>query len=148
MRETLLHGEVRGGPDDTTGPLPVVSPDQLHTHSLLTPIQAFRWFIEYGGRYGMGWENRVTRVIPPTPAPFHAGIATPHLRSPLLVVMSPEDEMPGANSDVTMAAFVAAPEPKQLIEIPGGHFGLLHYPSEVFDRASEAQRDFLLSTLK
>jgi hypothetical protein len=49
----------------------VVSADQLNTPSLLTPIQAFRWFIEYGGRYGTGWQNRANRVLPATPCPFH-----------------------------------------------------------------------------
>lgn len=75
LRNTLLQDMIDNEPPETTGPVPVVSPDQLGTPSLLTPIQAFRWFIEYGGRHGTGWENRVTRVVPQTPCPFHAGIA-------------------------------------------------------------------------
>ena len=31
---------------------------------------------------------------------------------------------------------------KTKIEIDGVHFGLLFYPSELFDQASTAQRDF------
>ncbi len=148
MRETLLHGEIGGGAGGRKdGPMPVVSADQLNTPSMLTPIQAFRWFIEHGGRHGSGWENRATRVIPSTPAPFHAGIATPHLRAPLLMMIAPEDEMPGADPDVSGAAFRAAAGPKELMEIDGGHFGLLWHPSEHFDRASQAQRRFLARTL-
>lgn len=147
LRDTLLHGDVRGGPEDTVGPLPVVSPDQLNGPSLLLPIQAFRWFVEYGGRFGTGWRNVVTRVEPPTPAPFHAGIATPHLHRPFLMMIAPGDEMPAANPAVSGAAYRAAPGPKELIEIDGGHFGLLHHPSELFDFASRAQRDFLVRTL-
>ena len=147
LRDTLLSGEVSGEPEDKTGPLPVVSPDQLQTPSLLTPIQAFRWFIEYGGRHGTGWENRVTRVIPRTPSPFHAGIAAPHLHQPLLMIMAPEDEMPGSNPKVSRAVYESAAGPKELFEIGGGHFGLLHYPSDLFDQAAGAQRDFLLRTL-
>lgn len=107
LRSTLLHGSVAGGPDDTTGPLSVVSPDQPGSPSLLTPIQALRWFIDYGGRHGTGWENRVTRVVPATPAPFHAGLAAPHLACPLLLMVAPEDEMAGANPAVSRATFGA-----------------------------------------
>jgi uncharacterized protein len=148
MGDTLLHGEIGGGTDGTTdGPMPVVSADQLNTPSLLSPIQAFRWFNEYGGRHGTGWVNEATRSIPSTPAPFHAGIATPHLRHPLLMMIAPEDEMPGASPKVSDAAYQAAPGLKQLIEIDGGHFGLLWHPSDLFDHASRAQRDFLVRHL-
>ena len=150
LRDSLRGGPVGGDPNDateTTGPLPVVSADQLGTPSLLTPIQAFRWFIEYGGRHGTGWENRVTRVLPKAPGPFHAGIAARHLRRPLLMMIAPEDEMRGANPEVARAAYDAVPGRKELVEIEGGHFGLLHYPSVAFDRASRTQRDFLVRTL-
>jgi pimeloyl-ACP methyl ester carboxylesterase len=147
LRETLLEGDVRGEPGDIQGPLPVVSSDQLHTPSLLPPIQAFRWFIEYGGRYGTGWVNVATRVLPNTRAPFHAGIAAPHLHRPVLMMIAPQDEMPQAIPDVSRAAYRSLPAAKQLFEIDGGHFGLLHHPSELFDVASRAQRDFLVQTL-
>jgi len=144
LRETLQHGDVAGGPLDTQGPLPVVSSDQLAAPSLLLPIQAFRWFIEYGGRHGTGWLNVATRVVPQTPTPFHAGIAAPHLRRPLLMLIAPRDEMPQANPAVSRAAYHAVPGAKQLVDIDGGHFGLLHYPSDLFDISSHAQRDFLI----
>lgn len=148
MRDSLLNGEVGAGVEGTrAGPMPVVSSDQLNTPSQLSPIQAFRWFIEYGGRHGMGWLNRATIFTPTTPAPFHAGIATPHLDRPLLMMIAPQDEMPGANPRVSGAAYEAAPGPKELVEIDGGHFGLLWHPSEVFDRSSRAQRDFLVRIL-
>jgi hypothetical protein len=37
---------------------------------------------------------------------------------------------------------------KELIEIDGGHFGLLYYPGELFDKASKAQCDFLKQHLQ
>ncbi len=110
LRDTLHDGAVDAGPGDRADPLPVVSADQLNTPSLLTPIQAFRWFIEYGGRHGTGWENRATRVVPATPCPFHAGIAAPHLLAPLLMMIAPEDEMPAANPAVSRAALGARSE--------------------------------------
>jgi alpha-beta hydrolase superfamily lysophospholipase len=148
LRETLSDGDVAGGPADTEGPMPVVSADQLNTPSILPPIQAFRWFVEYGGRHGTGWLNVATRVVPRTTAPFHPGIAAPHLRVPLLMLIAPHDEMPRAVPDVSRAAYDAVRATKQLLEIDGGHFGLLHYPSDVFDQASTAQRDFLVQTLR
>ena len=68
--QTLLHGDVTGTAATTTGPMPVVSFDPQSLPSLLQPIQAFRWFVEYGGRPGSGWVNRASRVIPPTPVPY------------------------------------------------------------------------------
>jgi hypothetical protein len=40
-----------------------------------------------------------------------------------------------------------APQPKQLVEVEGGHFGIIHYPGALFDEASEAQVKFLLNHL-
>jgi uncharacterized protein len=143
FRETLLTGDVSGSPETTAGPLPVVSFDQLGSPSFLTPVSAFRWFIEYGGRHGSGWLNWATRVTPVTPVPFHAGLCAPHVQAPILFMIAPEDEMPAANPVVSRQAYNEAPEPKELFEIAGGHFGLLHYPSALFDQASRVQRDFL-----
>lgn len=147
LRHTLQDGDISGGPDETVGPLPVVSADQIHAPSLLHPIQAYRWFVEYGGRFGTGWDNRATRVTPRTPAPFHAALVAPHIRCPILMQISPVDEMAGANPAVARAVCVATRGPKELMEIDGGHFGLLHHPSPWFDEASGAQRAFLLRTL-
>jgi pimeloyl-ACP methyl ester carboxylesterase len=143
LRETLLRGDINGGPDVTVGPLPVVSADQIHAPSLLTPIQAYRWFIEYGGRFGTGWENRATRVTPATAAPFHAGLAAPHIGCPALIQISPFDEMPGADPAVALAVAASIPGSKEIMEVGGGHFGLLHHPSRWFDEASAAQTEFL-----
>jgi hypothetical protein len=147
LRETLLAGDVSASQETTVGPLPVVSFDQLGSPSFLTPVSAFRWFIDYGGRHGSGWLNWATRVTPVTPAPFHAGLCAPHLQAPILFMIAPDDEMPAANPVVSRHAYDAAPQPKELFEIAGGHFGLLYHPSALFDRASAAQRDFLLRRL-
>ena len=86
-------------------------------------------------------------VLPTTPAPYHVGLATPHLRTPLLALIAPDDEMPGADPAIARAAIEAAPADTEILEIEGGHFGLLWYPGAQFDRAVEAQRDFLLRVL-
>lgn len=147
VRETLLNGDVSPTPETTTGPMPVVSFDQIGTPSHLKPLTAFRWFMEYGGRFQTNWENYVTVVTPDTPAPFHPGLCAPHLRASLLMLVARDDEMPGSKADIARLVFDAAPEPKKLVELEGGHFGLLHYPSELFAQASGIQRDFLVERL-
>jgi uncharacterized protein len=143
IQETLLNGNLSSIPKVTIGPMPVVSFDQVGAPSYLTPLTAFRWFIEYGGRFKTNWENRVTVVIPDTPTPFHPGLCAPYLRASLLMLIAHDDEMPGAETNISTKVFEAAPEPKKLIELDGGHFGLLHYPSPLFDLASNRQRVFL-----
>lgn len=134
-------------PKSTVGPKAVVSADQLGAPSLLEPITAFRWFIDYGGRPGTGWQNRASIEVADTPVAYHAGLCSPHLKGASLWVIANDDEMPDAEPHVARAAFEVAPEPKELLTIDGGHFGLLYYPSELFDRVSAAQADFLVRRL-
>jgi uncharacterized protein len=51
--------------------------------------------------------------------------------------------MPGSVPDISRDAFERVRGPKEWIEVNGGHFGLLYFPSAEFDRASAVQRDFL-----
>ena len=143
IRTCLLDGDVTGGPDMTVGPLPVVSPDQLGTPSLLEPVQAFRWFMDRGGRHGTGWLNHVTRVVPETPVPYNPVLCAPFVSPPILMMVAPNDEMTHANYEVSRLAYKLLPEPKQWHDIAGGHFGLLYHPSALFDEAARIQSSFL-----
>lgn len=142
IRRTLEDGDVRGGPESTTGPLPVVSFDQHAIPSLLHPVQAFRWFIDQGGRPGSGWVNRVTRVIPPTLVPYSPYLCAPFVKQAMLLMVAPEDEMVHANPAVARAAFELLAGPKRWYEIAEGHFGLLYPATERFREASQAQAGF------
>ena len=121
----------------------VVSPDQLGTPSLLAPIQAFRWFVEYGGRPGSAWLNRATRVIPPTPVPYSPYLCAPYVQAKMLVMASPTDEMVHANYEVTKSAYSLMPGIKNWYDIADGHFGLLYCQSDRFDEAVSIQTNFL-----
>jgi uncharacterized protein len=147
IEQTLARGDVRGSPETTTGPLPVVSPDPLARPSLLEPIQAFRWFIEYGGRPGSRWLNTATRVVPLTPVPFSPLLCAPFVRAPTLMMVAPEDEMVHANPRIAKHAYSLLACPKEWYEIAGGHFGLLYTPGERFDEASRVQAAFLAKWL-
>jgi dienelactone hydrolase len=146
-RDVYRDGPSPATPDLATDRQPVVSFDQRSTPSILEPITAFRWFIDYGGRPGTGWLNWASGRAPDLPVAFHAGLAAPHLRGSSLWVIAGDDEMPGAEPDIARAAFESAPEPKELVLVDSGHFGLLYHPSELFDRVSEAQASFLARTL-
>jgi uncharacterized protein len=89
----------------------------------------------------------VTRVIPKTPVPYHPSLCAPHVRIPTLAMIAPDDEIAGAVPAVSLAAYETILGPKKLIELEGGHFGLLFYPSELFERYAQAQRDFLCEVL-
>jgi poly(3-hydroxybutyrate) depolymerase len=145
IREVFLRGEVSGTPETTAGPMPVVSFDQIRHPSLLKPVSAFRWFMEHGERHGSGWANDVTRVIPPTPAPFSPMLCAPYVKAATLMMVAPEDEMVQCNPQVSRRVYDLLGGPKQWYEIAGGHFGLLWHPSELFDEATRVQREFLRS---
>jgi fermentation-respiration switch protein FrsA (DUF1100 family) len=133
-------------PASTIGPAPVVSPDQLRTPSLLTPITAFHWFQRFGTMPGTLWANRATVVDTDTNPAYHAELCSPHIHCPSLWVVA-DDEMPGAAPEVTLAAYSAASGPKELLEIEGGHFGLLYPGTETFDRVADAQCRFVATHL-
>ena len=147
LTDIFSRGDVRGSAQTTTGPLPVVSCDQMGTPSLLKPIQAFRWFIDYGGRAGTQWMNSVTRVIPVTPVPYHPVLCAPFVTAPTLLMVAPDDEMVHANYSVARQAYELLSGPKQWHDIAGGHFGLLYYPSELFEEASRVQIQFCIRWL-
>jgi pimeloyl-ACP methyl ester carboxylesterase len=110
-------------------------------------LTAFRWFMEYGSRYGTGWQNWVTGVIRDGSEPYQPVLCASWVRAPALFVIATDDEMPGASSAVSRLAFDRLPGPKELLEVDGGHFGLLYHPGALFDVASRAERDFLIRHL-
>jgi fermentation-respiration switch protein FrsA (DUF1100 family) len=143
FKETILSGDIVPLPEEVEGPMPVVSDDQIRRPSALTPLTAYRWFIEYGGHFGSKWVNDVTRARPKTTAPWHPGLAAGHISCPSLFVVSPEDEMPGSVPAVARDVYNKITGPKEWFEIAGGHFGLVYFPSPEFEAASSAQAHFL-----
>lgn len=143
LSKAALSPDVLNYGRPTLGPIPVVSADQVRQPSALKPLSAFRWFIEYGGRFGSGWANDVTVALGETPIPWQPGLCGPHIEAPVLMIVSPEDEMVRANPSVARAVFDSLKGPKEWRPIAGGHFGLLYHPSGIFDEAREAQVSFL-----
>ena len=147
-KETLLLENIKSLPHTTTEHMPIVSIDQLGTPSALTDLTAYNWFIEYGGRFGTNWKNIVSFSNIEVPDNFNLGQFTDKLKAPILMVVATDDEMNGANPQVTKYVYDHIDQPKEWVDIDGGHFGLLYYPSELFDKSSKAQIEFLIKYLK
>lgn len=148
LKNLFENGEMSGTPETTEGPMPVVSFDQTGLPSMLKPIQAFRWFIEYGGRYDSGWLNKVTRVLPSTDVPFSPYLAAPFVSAPTLMMTARNDEMIHCNPGVQLSVFEKIQAQKEFYEIDGGHFGLLYSPGKLFDEAVARQTEFLNRVFK
>lgn len=147
IADTISNGNVQPSPGDIHGPMPVVSDDQIRRPSALQPLTAYRWFIEYGGRLGTQWVNDVTRAQPRTAEPWHPGLCAPHVSCPTMFLVAHDEEMKNASPVVARHAFDRIAGAKEWVDLEGGHFGLLYYPSELFDRASSAQTEFLTKHL-
>ncbi|MFK5855444.1 MAG: CocE/NonD family hydrolase [Bacteroidota bacterium] len=147
-KKAVMSDDIMGMSNTVIEQMPIVSSDQFGTPSVLVEITAYRWFIEYGGRYGTNWNNVVSYSDIQTPELYHTGQCAPHLKAPVLMIVATNDEMDGANPEVTYEIFNMIKQPKEWVDIDGGHFGLLHYPSALFDKSSKAQIDFLNKYLK
>ncbi len=143
FRETVLSGVVEPSSEEVSGPLPVVSDDQVRQPPALRPLTAHRWFSEYGGRPGTGWVNEITRAQPKTLVPWQPGLCARHVSCPTLFLVAPDDEMPASLPAVTRHAYEQLAGPKEWVDLDGGHFGLLYFPSEAYERASSIQTRFL-----
>ena len=147
-KKAVMRNDIMGMSHTIVEQMPIVSSDQLGTPSVLVEITAYRWFIEYGGRYGTNWNNVVSLSGIDSPALYHTGQCAPHLKAPILMIVATNDEMDGANPEVVYEIFNLIKQEKEWVDIDGGHFGLLHYPSILFDKSSQAQIDFLNKYLK
>jgi len=143
LRSTASSSNVLGFGGPAHGPLPVVSVDQARHPSALKPLTAFRWFVEYRGRLDSNWLNDVTVALGDTPMAWQPGLCVPHINVPVLMIVSPEDEMVRANPAVTRSIFESLKGSKEWHSIAGGHFGLLYHPSSLFFAACEVQMQFL-----
>ena len=147
FRDAFLEKDVLEMPVQISGPMPVVSDNPERQSCFLPPRTAWRWFMEYGGKPGSGWKNEATRAMPDLPVPWHVGLCAPHIEAPVQMMIAPEDEIISANPDVSRAVFQLLAGPKALVEISGGHFGLLWHPGDLFDQAVANQIAFLRENL-
>jgi hypothetical protein len=99
-----------------------------------------------GRRPGTRWRNEFTlRSGGPDAPVWDPGVCLPFVAPrALLMVVASEDRL--AATDVALAGFARAGEPKRLELVPGDHF--VPYDGEGFARARAAMVDFLRDALR
>jgi pimeloyl-ACP methyl ester carboxylesterase len=128
------------------GPEPIVAPDP--TVECMSPSpQAFRWFIDYGGRHGSGWLNQWSYAISDVGVPHSPYDCLPQVDVPALVVAGRDDEISVCVPSVQQTALSLTNGSQFWHQIDGGHFGALYHPSPVADEMTRIQLDFLAENL-
>ncbi|MFS4466978.1 alpha/beta hydrolase [Maribacter sp. 2210JD10-5] len=146
IKEILLNEHLEKLDKEETSIMAVVSPNQQNMSSALKELTAYRWFIEYGGRFDTNWQNSVSfSTFKSSPKNYHRGIAASFIKVPTLLVVGKNDEMEGASDIIAKTVFDKISQPKKIVFLEGGHFGLLEHPSELFNQSSMVQIDFIKS---
>lgn len=136
LRDALRAG-TRGAPADPLGPLTVVSDDPA-VPAFLPQEESWAFFSTAGA--GTAWRNEVTLALDGGPVPFDPGLAVAHVAPrPLLMIVATDDRL--AATDVALAAFERAGEPKELLLLEGHHF--VCYDGDGLDRSVAATIAFL-----
>lgn len=147
LRAALLD-ESGAGPADRpaepVGPMPVVA-ERPGERCFLPHPESARWFLSNGRRPGSRWRNEFTLRSSAADAPlWDPGVCAPFVAPrALLMVVASEDRL--AATDVALASFERAGEPKQLEILAGDHFA--PYDGEAFARASAVMAAFLRRSL-
>jgi uncharacterized protein len=105
-------------PDNTVGPLPVVTEHGADGGAVLPQTEAAEWFLDEGRRAGARWQNRV--LLPTNMGDFDPALALPRLHTPTLLVLASDDRV--APTAAGLAAFEVLPGTKELLVIDGHHF--------------------------
>lgn len=142
-KDTLFKKDILQLSYPTTSTVPVVSDDQSSAPSRLKELSAHSWFTEYGRRLDTRWKNEVSKAEIDTPEGFHLGHCAPYLSVPVFFIIARDDEIKGANADISLAVYQMVPGAKGKMVTDGGHFGPLYYPGDIFERSVNAQIDFL-----
>lgn len=144
IKNLLLNEHLESLDKEETPSMAVVSPNQQNMNSALKEISAFRWFIEYGGRFDTNWQNDVSfSTFKMAPENYNRGIAATSLKAPIFLVVAKNDEMEGASDIIANSVFEQITQPKEIVFLDGGHFGILEYPSPLFNKSSKLQVNFL-----
>jgi pimeloyl-ACP methyl ester carboxylesterase len=97
-------------------------------------------------KYATEWSNQVFILQRKLEAQFNEQrLPAKHLKVPTLFVIATDDEVPLCELATNRQCFDLIEAPKQLVEIKGGHFGLIYQGSEPYRQAVDADIKFLQS---
>jgi hypothetical protein len=117
--------------------VPVVDEDPLAPSALPTP-DSWQWFTETAKARAPSWRNEVTLRTVEMLGEYEPVSYLPYVSpTPLLMAVAEGDHL--TPSELAIAAYDKAHEPKKLVILPGGHFDAY---VKGFDAASGAARDW------
>lgn len=122
--------------------LPVVAEDPLAPSALPTP-DSWQWFTDTGKNRAPSWRNEVTLRSVEMFTEYEPVSYLPYISpTPLLLVVAHGDHL--VPSELALAAYERAHQPKDLVILAGGHFDA--YVTD-FDAASGQARDWFVRYL-
>lgn len=122
--------------------VPVVDEDPLAPSALPTP-DSYAWFTETHELRAPSWRNEITLRSIEMFTEYEPAGYLPHISpTPLLLLPAQNDVL--TPTDLTIAAYDRAHEPKKLQILPGGHFDAY---VKGFDASSHPARDWFLEHL-
>jgi fermentation-respiration switch protein FrsA (DUF1100 family) len=124
------------------GMVPVVDKDPLAASALPTP-DSWEWFSQTGETRAPAWRNEVTLRSVEMFTEYEPGSYLPWISpTPLLLLVAVGDHV--VPSELAIAAFDTAHQPKELVIMPGGHFDAY---AVGFEASSGPARDWFLRYL-
>jgi pimeloyl-ACP methyl ester carboxylesterase len=97
-------------------------------------------------KYATEWSNQVLILQRKLEAQFNEQrLPAKYLKVPTLFVIATDDEVPLCELATNRQCFDLIEGPKELVEIKGGHFGLIYQGSEPYRQAVDADIKFLQS---
>jgi uncharacterized protein len=100
--------------------VPVVDENPLAPSALPTP-DSYKWFTETHASRAPSWRNEVTLRTLEMISEYEPGTYLPWISpTPLLMCVAENDVL--TPTDIAIAGYATANEPKKLIVMPGGHF--------------------------
>ena len=122
--------------------VPVVDEDPLAPSALPT-ADSWQWFTETGKTRAPAWRNEVTLRSVELFTEYEPGSYLPYVSpTPLLMLVAVGDHL--VPSELAIAAYDTAHEPKKLVILPGGHFDAY---VKGFEAASGPARDWFTQHL-
>jgi fermentation-respiration switch protein FrsA (DUF1100 family) len=122
--------------------IPVVDEDPLAPSALPTP-DSYQWFTETHETRAPSWRNEVTLRSVEMFTEYEPGTYLPWISpTPLLMCVAENDVL--TPTDIAIAGYEQAREPKKLVILPGGHFDAY---VDGFDLASGAAADWFTQHL-
>jgi uncharacterized protein len=117
--------------------VPVVDKDPLAPSALPTP-DSWEWFTQTAGSRAPAWRNEVTLRSVEMFTEYEPGTYLPYISpTPFLLLVAEGDHL--VPSELAIAAFDTAHQPKELIIMPGGHFDAY---TKGFEASSGRARDW------